>query len=306
MPFCVNVYLSMDGRSAKPTWWWWWWWWMIIIIITTTTCSVESLRFVILTDLILHLVPLTCSTEMSPSEVFHQSLLHPRRLHSGGPESIPAHSSSVLPGGDEGVPLRSAASGKRTRSWGLALGYVSVLICVFFFFVCILLLGQEFKPHIFVVAEEAYRNIQGQVEPVDQSLVVSGESGAGKVGHALQVRILPSAPWRSKENEIRPLFLHQTWTTRCLMKYYSTIAASSSQKCQNMIERIEKRVLDSNPIMEAFGETQGWWFEAICSLGSWEFYLHKEKSDCGGGGSQATRGGATKTSEWLVLPPPVA
>nr|XP_023688736.1 unconventional myosin-XIX isoform X2 [Paramormyrops kingsleyae] len=83
---------------------------------------------------------------------------------------------------------------------------------------------QEFKPHIFVVAEEAYRNIQGQVEPVDQSLVVSGESGAGK-----------------------------TWTTRCLMKYYSTIAASSSQKCQNMIERIEKRVLDSNPIMEAFG-----------------------------------------------------
>lgn len=41
---------------------------------------------------------------------------------------------------------------------------------------------QDFKPHIFIVAEEAYRNVQGQVEPVDQSLVVSGESGAGKVG----------------------------------------------------------------------------------------------------------------------------
>lgn len=40
---------------------------------------------------------------------------------------------------------------------------------------------QDFKPHIFIVAEEAYRNVQGQVEPVDQSLVVSGESGAGKV-----------------------------------------------------------------------------------------------------------------------------
>ncbi|XP_064208309.1 unconventional myosin-XIX isoform X1 [Anguilla rostrata] len=84
---------------------------------------------------------------------------------------------------------------------------------------------QEFKPHIFVAAEEAYRNVQGQVEPANQSLVVSGESGAGK-----------------------------TWTSRCLMKYYATVAASSSsQKCQDTVERIEKRVLDSNPIMEAFG-----------------------------------------------------
>ncbi|XP_008305115.1 unconventional myosin-XIX [Stegastes partitus] len=84
---------------------------------------------------------------------------------------------------------------------------------------------QEFKPHIFIVAEEAYRNIQGQLEPVNQSLVVSGESGAGK-----------------------------TWTSRCLMKYYATVAASSSvMKSQDTVERIEKRVLDSNPIMEAFG-----------------------------------------------------
>ncbi|KAK2816296.1 hypothetical protein Q7C36_022567 [Tachysurus vachellii] len=82
---------------------------------------------------------------------------------------------------------------------------------------------QDFKPHIFIVAEEAYRNVQGQVEPVNQSLVVSGESGAGK-----------------------------TWTSRCLMKYYATVAASSP-KCQHTVERIERRVLDSNPIMEAFG-----------------------------------------------------
>ncbi|XP_028277851.1 unconventional myosin-XIX [Parambassis ranga] len=84
---------------------------------------------------------------------------------------------------------------------------------------------QEFKPHIFIVAEEAYRNVQGQLEPVNQSLVVSGESGAGK-----------------------------TWTSRCLMKYYATVAVTSSVvRSQDTVERIEKRVLDSNPIMEAFG-----------------------------------------------------
>ncbi|KTG42478.1 hypothetical protein cypCar_00034224, partial [Cyprinus carpio] len=82
---------------------------------------------------------------------------------------------------------------------------------------------QEFKPHIFIVAEEAYRNVQGQVEPMNQSLVVSGESGAGK-----------------------------TWTSRCLMKYYATVA-TSSQKCQDTVEKIERRVLGSNPVMEAFG-----------------------------------------------------
>lgn len=39
------------------------------------------------------------------------------------------------------------------------------------------------------------------------------------------------------------------------MKYYATVAASSSVvKSQDTVERIERRVLDSNPIMEAFGE----------------------------------------------------
>lgn len=50
-------------------------------------------------------------------------------------------------------------------------------------------------------------------------------------------------------------FSLQTWTSRCLMKYYAIVAASSSVvKSQDTVERIERRVLDSNPIMEAFGE----------------------------------------------------
>ncbi|XP_030041845.1 unconventional myosin-XIX [Microcaecilia unicolor] len=86
---------------------------------------------------------------------------------------------------------------------------------------------RELKPHIFTEAEQAYRNVQSQIEPVNQSIIVSGESGAGK-----------------------------TWTSRCLMKFYATIAAaaaSSSQMDNDTVERIERRVLDSNPVMEAFG-----------------------------------------------------
>lgn len=48
----------------------------------------------------------------------------------------------------------------------------------------------------------------------------------------------------------------QTWTSRCLMKYYATVAASPSvERSQDTVDRIERRVLDSNPIMEAFGES---------------------------------------------------
>ncbi|NWR84649.1 MYO19 protein, partial [Furnarius figulus] len=84
---------------------------------------------------------------------------------------------------------------------------------------------QDLKPHIFAVAEQTYRNVQNQMDPVNQSIIVSGESGAGK-----------------------------TWTSRCLMKFYASVAASTiSPKGSETVERIEKRVLDSNPVMEAFG-----------------------------------------------------
>ncbi|NXO82212.1 MYO19 protein, partial [Sitta europaea] len=84
---------------------------------------------------------------------------------------------------------------------------------------------QDLKPHIFAVAEQTYRNVQKQMEPVNQSIIVSGESGAGK-----------------------------TWTSRCLMKFYASVAASvTSPNGNETVERIEKRVLDSNPVMEAFG-----------------------------------------------------
>ncbi|KAI5222737.1 Unconventional Myosin-Xix [Manis pentadactyla] len=84
---------------------------------------------------------------------------------------------------------------------------------------------QKLKPHIFTVGEQTYRNVKSLIEPVNQSIVVSGESGAGK-----------------------------TWTSRCLMKFYAVVAASPTYKESHKIaERIEQRILNSNPVMEAFG-----------------------------------------------------
>ncbi|XP_049628730.1 unconventional myosin-XIX [Suncus etruscus] len=84
---------------------------------------------------------------------------------------------------------------------------------------------QKLKPHIFTVGEQTYRNVKSLIEPVNQSIIVSGESGAGK-----------------------------TWTSRCLMKFYTVVATSpTSQEIHKIAERIEQRILNSNPVMEAFG-----------------------------------------------------
>ncbi|XP_062968111.1 unconventional myosin-XIX isoform X7 [Cynocephalus volans] len=84
---------------------------------------------------------------------------------------------------------------------------------------------QKLKPHVFTVGEQTYRNVKSLIEPVNQSIIVSGESGAGK-----------------------------TWTSRCLMKFYAVVAASpTSWESHKIAERIEQRILNSNPVMEAFG-----------------------------------------------------
>ncbi|XP_013007555.1 unconventional myosin-XIX isoform X2 [Cavia porcellus] len=84
---------------------------------------------------------------------------------------------------------------------------------------------EKLKPHIFTVAEQTYRNVKSLIDPVNQSIVVSGESGAGK-----------------------------TWTSRCLMKFYAVVAAApTSWESPKIAERIEQRILNSNPVMEAFG-----------------------------------------------------
>lgn len=75
----------------------------------------------------------------------------------------------------------------------------------------------QLDPHIYAVTEDAYSKLERHVR--DQSIIVSGESGAGK-----------------------------TVSAKHAMRYLASIASSKSKRV-----KIEQRVLASNPIMEAIG-----------------------------------------------------
>ncbi|KAM6181069.1 unconventional myosin-Vc [Erethizon dorsatum] len=77
----------------------------------------------------------------------------------------------------------------------------------------------DMDPHIFAVAEEAYKQMARNNR--NQSVIVSGESGAGK-----------------------------TVSARYAMRYFATVSRSSSNA------EVEDRVLASNPITEAVGNAK--------------------------------------------------
>uniref|UniRef100_A0A8B9GJG9 Myosin VC n=1 Tax=Amazona collaria TaxID=241587 RepID=A0A8B9GJG9_9PSIT len=77
----------------------------------------------------------------------------------------------------------------------------------------------DMDPHIFAVAEEAYKQMARNNK--NQSIIVSGESGAGK-----------------------------TVSARYTMRYFATVSKSSSNA------HVENKVLASNPITEAVGNAK--------------------------------------------------
>lgn len=74
-------------------------------------------------------------------------------------------------------------------------------------------------PHVFAVAEEAFTKLER--EQRDQSIIVSGESGAGK-----------------------------TVSAKYTMRYFATVGGSTTET------QVEKKVLASSPIMEAIGNAK--------------------------------------------------
>ncbi|DAA15909.1 TPA: myosin-Vb-like [Bos taurus] len=77
----------------------------------------------------------------------------------------------------------------------------------------------DMDPHIFAVAEEAYKQMARDEK--NQSIIVSGESGAGK-----------------------------TVSAKYAMRYFTTVSGSASDT------NIEEKVLASSPIMEAIGNAK--------------------------------------------------
>lgn len=82
------------------------------------------------------------------------------------------------------------------------------------------------KPHIFAMADEAFRNLVDEGE--NQSILVTGESGAGK-----------------------------TENTKKVIQYLAAVAHSESPvKSRGQRSNLSAQILRANPILEAFGNAQ--------------------------------------------------
>ncbi|PVD32922.1 hypothetical protein C0Q70_08369 [Pomacea canaliculata] len=85
--------------------------------------------------------------------------------------------------------------------------------------------NKDLPPHIYPIAELAYTNLMREMGCHRQSIVINGESGAGK-----------------------------TETAKHLLKYLTTVSSVPAKESSAYRGRkIEQRILDSNPILEAFG-----------------------------------------------------
>uniref|UniRef100_H3CE06 Myosin, heavy chain b n=1 Tax=Tetraodon nigroviridis TaxID=99883 RepID=H3CE06_TETNG len=86
----------------------------------------------------------------------------------------------------------------------------------------------EAPPHIFSVSDNAYQNMLTDRE--NQSVLITGESGAGK-----------------------------TVNTKRVIQYFATIAVSSGDKkehCGKMQGTLEDQIISANPLLEAFGNAK--------------------------------------------------
>lgn len=93
-------------------------------------------------------------------------------------------------------------------------------------------------PHCFAVADQAYRQMRSALmsnKPADQAILISGESGAGK-----------------------------TETTKFVMRYLAGLSAGG-----NSLQGLEARVLQTNPVLEGFGNARTLRNDNSSRFGKW-------------------------------------
>uniref|UniRef100_A0A7S3L5G5 Myosin motor domain-containing protein n=1 Tax=Amphora coffeiformis TaxID=265554 RepID=A0A7S3L5G5_9STRA len=88
--------------------------------------------------------------------------------------------------------------------------------------------GQDLEPHVFAIADRSFRQMMSD-QRKSQSILISGESGAGK-----------------------------TETTKIVMLYLTTLGAATSEEgtTESGEDSTMQRVLQSNPVLEAFGNAR--------------------------------------------------
>ncbi|KDO32185.1 hypothetical protein SPRG_03402 [Saprolegnia parasitica CBS 223.65] len=83
-------------------------------------------------------------------------------------------------------------------------------------------------PHVYSIADKTFRAITSTSSSCsNQSILVSGESGAGK-----------------------------TETTKIIMNYLASVSSVNPQDAANEKDNVRDRILESNPILEAFGNAR--------------------------------------------------
>ncbi|VDM57013.1 unnamed protein product [Angiostrongylus costaricensis] len=85
----------------------------------------------------------------------------------------------------------------------------------------------EMPPHLFAVSDEAYRNML--IDHENQSMLITGESGAGK-----------------------------TENTKKVICYFASVGASQQEKSSSNEKKItlEDQIVQTNPVLEAFGNAK--------------------------------------------------
>jgi myosin heavy subunit len=84
------------------------------------------------------------------------------------------------------------------------------------------------SPHLYLIAESSYRDMISDKK--NQSIIISGESGSGK-----------------------------TESTKIILKYLASLSSSIDYQIiseEIQMDSIEKQILNSNPLLEAFGNAK--------------------------------------------------
>uniref|UniRef100_A0A5S6R0Q0 Myosin motor domain-containing protein n=1 Tax=Trichuris muris TaxID=70415 RepID=A0A5S6R0Q0_TRIMR len=85
----------------------------------------------------------------------------------------------------------------------------------------------EMPPHLFAISDEAYRNMMQDKE--NQSILITGESGAGK-----------------------------TENTKRVISYFATVGATQSARAKagKKVVTMEEQIVKTNPVLESFGNAK--------------------------------------------------